>query len=172
MIVRWLLVCIATLVAAAPAGASEDAERDSVVRALAAYHAALEAGDTTRVSRTIGPSFFMADEKTAAASRAHAEAGAGTLSAHLYLEGEALRAWPGAFLREAGPYRNAFEVQSVSLRGDAAVVVTRDRGRNRFRSWEDEETVWFLGRMKDRWRVVGMIVRDIQLPERPPGDGG
>jgi len=164
MTLRLLLAVLAGLAAPITTTAVEDAERDSVVRALGAYHAALEAGEPERVLDALGPSFFMANEETS-------KGGAGRLGAHLFLAGESLRAWPEAFLREAGPYRNAFEVQSVSIRGAGAIVVTRDRGSNAFRSWKDEETVWFLGRTDDRWRVVGMVVRDIQLPKRPPADG-
>jgi len=34
-----------------------------------------------------------------------------------------------------------------------------------FRSWQNEETAWMLGRTDGRWRIVGQIIRDIQLPK-------
>lgn len=53
----------------------------------------------------------------------------------------------------------------MSIRGDAAVALTRDTGSNSFRKWKNEETAWLLGRVGGEWRIVGMIVRDIQLPK-------
>ena len=87
------------------------------------------------------------------------------MSAHLFLAGEKLKSWPGNYLREVGPHQNQFTTVAVSIRGDAAVVVTRDTGSNRFRAWSDEETSWFLGRIDGAWRIVGMVIRDIQLPK-------
>jgi len=169
MSIGILIVMLLAPAASAPAAADEAADRDAVVLTLGAFHAALADSDAAGVLATLGPSFFMANEETAATDSGGP--GAGRLSAHMYLAGESLRAWPQAFLSEAGPYRNAFDVQAVSIRGDGAIVVTRDRGRNRFRTWKDEETVWYLGRSDDRWRLVGMVIRDIQLPERPAGTG-
>lgn len=62
-----------------------------------------------------------------------------------------------------GPYRNTFTTVSVDERSDAAVVVTRDTGSNRVRSWKDEQVMWFLGKSAGKGRIVGMIIRDIQF---------
>jgi hypothetical protein len=84
---------------AQPAG--ED--RGAVTQVLAAYHAALQAGEAPNVARLLGPSLFMADERTSGGSdRVNAQ---------------------------------------------------------------EEELVWFLGRTSGQWRIVGLIVRDIQLPK-------
>jgi len=134
-------------------------EREAVVAALSAYHAALEAGAAEDVLDVLGPTLFMADEKSSG--------GPDRVSAHLFLTGDELAQWPRAFLDEAGPYQNDFVVVSVSIRGDAAVVSTRDTGSNGFRSWEDEDVTWFFGRSSGRWRIVGSVIRDIQLPADP-----
>ena len=141
--------------AGSPAGPAEDA----VGRALGQYHAGLEAGDAARVLEVLGPTYFMADERTTGAER---------LRAHLFLSGDKLRRWPKSFLEQAGPYRNTFETISVSVRGDAAVVLTRDTGSNRVRKWRNEESAWLLGSSEGRWRIVGYVVRDIQLQEGTP----
>ncbi len=133
------------------------ADREAVIGALSGYHGALQAGQPEKVLQFIGPTYFMADEKSSAES--------GRLSAHLFLTGQALQSWPSAYLNEVGPYRNEFRVLSVSIRRDAAVVLTRDTGRNRFRAWQDEEVAWFLGRIAGQWRLVGFVIRDIQLPK-------
>jgi hypothetical protein len=64
-----------------------------------------------------------------------------------------------------GPYEDSTSVVSVSVRGDSAVVIAKETGRNKVRSWRDEETTWLLGRSDGRWRIVGRIIRDIQLPK-------
>jgi hypothetical protein len=45
-------------------------------------------------------------------------------------------------------------------------VLPRETGSNRFRTWQDEEVGWFLGRSSGHWRIVGSLIRDIQLPEK------
>ena len=132
-------------------------DREAVVSTLRGYHAALAGAQPDKVVDLLGPSYFMADERTGQASD--------RLSAHLFLDGERLKSWPGNYLREVGPHQNQFTTIAVSVRGDAAAVVTRDTGRNRFRAWTDEETSWFLGRINGAWRIVGMVIRDIQLPK-------
>jgi len=83
--------------------------------------------------------------------------------AHMYLSGQSLHDWPIFFLKEAGPYENHFEFIHTDLRGDAAVVVTRETGKNRFRSWENETVAWLLGRREGGdWRIVGYFIRDIR----------
>ncbi len=149
------LAILFTLVSAAAAGSPEE----EIIRALGQYHAGLEAGDTSRVLEVLGPTYFMADERTTGGER---------LRAHMFLTGDKLQRWPKNFLEQAGPYRNAFETISVSVRGDAAVVLTRDTGSNRVRRWRNEESAWLLGSSGGRWRIVGYVVRDIQLPEGTP----
>ncbi len=139
--------------AAAPAPSEEEA----VVRALKQYHAAFEAGDAARVLEVIGPTYFIGDERSAG--------GKDRIQAHFFKAGETLRNWPTNFLASSAPYRNSTAVSSVSIRGDSAVVMARETGSNKFRSWKDEETAWMLGRTDGRWRIVGQIIVDIQLPK-------
>ncbi len=156
-----MLVWLAVLALAQGAGSerTESGDREAVLQVLRSYHQALQRGDSAAAVLLLGPSLFIADERSAG--------GPERVKAHLFLTGSRLAAWPGSFLKEAGPYRNAFEAVSVSLRQDAGVALTRDSGRNRFREWKDEEVAWFLGRTDGRWRIVGMMIRDIQLPSQP-----
>jgi hypothetical protein len=154
---------LATILTAALAGAGAASESpnddgtEAVVRVLRSYHSALAAGQPQAVLAVLGPSYFMADERTQADAKA--------ISAHLFLTGERLRSSPKNYLDQVGPHRNAFETVSVSIRGGAAVALTRDTGSNGFRKWRNEETAWLLGRVDGEWRIVGMIIRDIQLPQ-------
>lgn len=135
-------------------------DRQAVVDVLRQYHAAFSAGAPERVAALLGPSFFIAGERSDRPTE--------RIAAHLYHTGPKLAAWPGNYLEQAGPHVNEFETISVSIRHDSAVLLTRDTGSNRFRSWKDEEVAWFLGRSGGEWRIVGMIIRDIQLPTETP----
>jgi hypothetical protein len=150
----WILL---SLLLGIVEGGPDRADRTAVLQTLREYHDGLEAVDVRRVLRVLGPTYFIADESTAGRER---------IGAHLFLTGDKLMAWPRAFLEEAGPYQNTFESVSVSIRGDAAVVITRETGRNRFRRWRNEEAAWFLGRSEGRWRIAALIIRDIQLPAK------
>jgi hypothetical protein len=95
---------LAALFLALPSSAVGDevmagTERETVLGALTAYHAALRAGKPAEVLERLGSSYFMADERSSG--------GAERLRAHLYLTGSRLRSWPAAFLSEVGPYRTS-----------------------------------------------------------------
>jgi len=148
---------IAFLLLAPPAGPAPSPDEAAVVRAVKEYHAAFEAGDPARVLAVLGPTYFIGDEKSAG--------GGDRMSAHFFKVGDTLRDWPKNFLASSGPYRDSTEVVNVSVRGDSAVVLAKETGSNKFRSWRNEETAWMLGRTDGRWRIVGQIIRDIQLPK-------
>ena len=136
------------------AAQQDAADRDAILAVLSGYHAAFTAGQPDSVFALLGPSYFMADERTGA--------GADRASPHLFLSGERLRKWPANSHAAAAPHANTFELLHWSVRGNAAVAVTRDTGSNRVRRWKDEEVTWFLGRMEAGWRIVAMVIRDVQ----------
>lgn len=148
-------IAFALTVSQAATADPAEADRKAAVEALTAYHAAMTAGDAARVVAQLGPTFLMAEELSAGQDR---------VKPHLFLSGERLAHWPGNYLKQVGPHESRSAVVSVNVRGDAATVLSRDSGRNAFRSWKDEETAWFLARSDGRWRVVGMIIRDFQMP--------
>ncbi|MGH7599212.1 MAG: hypothetical protein ACREOI_22880 [bacterium] len=53
----------------------------------------------------------------------------------------------------------------MNIRGNAAVVVTQETGKNKFRAWENEKVTWLLGRRNNEWKIVGFFIRDIRNPE-------
>ena len=138
--------------ASAPPG-----DEEAVAKAVKEYHAAFEAADPARVLAVLGPTYFIGDENSAG--------GKERMSAHFFKVGQALQDWPKNFLASSGPYRDSTEVVNVSVRGDSAVVLAKETGSNKFRNWQNEETAWLLGRTDGRWRIVGQIIRDIQLPK-------
>ncbi len=125
--------------------------------AIERYHQGFAENNSDMVLKSLGPSYTMfsgnySDDQT-------------QWQAHMYLTGEDLKQWPGAFLAEAGPYENSFEILHSYKRGKSALIVTRDTGKNRFREWENEITTWLLGQHEDGWRIVGMFLKDIANPE-------
>jgi hypothetical protein len=82
----------------------------------------------------------------------------------MFLAGPDLDAWPARFVNGSGPHESALRVVRVHLRHDAALVVTEETGRNRFRQWEGELVTYLLGREGGRWRIVGYFIRDIANP--------
>jgi hypothetical protein len=153
----WRLPLAAAFLAPSVATAGP-ASTDSaaVVQAIEEYHAGLRANAPARVLAVLGPSFTMFNGNHSGDPHAW--------QAHLYLAGQDLAGWPAAFLREAGPYENRVEVVRVHLRGAAALVVTRETGRNRFRQWRGELVTYLLGRESGGWRLVGYFIRDIANP--------
>jgi hypothetical protein len=137
-------------IAAAP---DEPAPQTAVVR----YHTGLIENDPAAVRTALGKEFLMFNGNFSGEPTAW--------QAHLYLTGERLDRWPALFLKEAGPYENRFEFLHAHVRGDAAVVVTRETGKNRFRSWRGETVTWLLGRSDGEWKIVGFFIRDIRNPE-------
>jgi hypothetical protein len=125
--------------------------------AVAAYNDGFNRGDIARVRASIGDTLLMASGNHSGEPRDWAS--------HQFLAGAALEDWPGWMVREAGPFENRWDVVSVSTRRDGAVVVTRESGRNRFRSWDEETVTWFLGRSAGGWKIVGLFIRDLRNPE-------
>lgn len=111
-----------TLVAPRAGGATPaPTDSASVLAAIEEYHEGFRRNTPARVSAVLGPSFTMFNGNHSGDPHAW--------QVHLYLAGPELAAWPAAFLREAGPYENRVEVVRVHLRGNAALVVTKESGR-------------------------------------------
>jgi hypothetical protein len=83
----------------------------------------------------------------------------------MFLAGSDVDEWVAFMLDQAGPHANRFETLHAHIRGGAGLAVTSDTGGNRFRSWEDEVTLWHLARIDDDWHIVGYFVRDLANPE-------
>jgi len=126
-------------------------------RAIVQYHEGLMTNAPAEVLAALAPHFMMVNGNYSGDPT--------DWQAHLFLTGPALAEWPALFLREAGPYHNHYEVLHIDIRGDAAVVVTKDTGQNRFRTWEDEIVAWSLGRYEGEWKIVSLFIRDLRNPE-------
>ena len=62
---------------------------------------------------------------------------------------------------ETGAYRNSIEFLHTHVRGNAAVVVTRESGSSTFegveQTWEDVLNLWCLAQVDESWRIVSSM---------------
>ncbi|OGU34438.1 MAG: hypothetical protein A2068_05825 [Ignavibacteria bacterium GWB2_35_6b] len=84
--------------------------------------------------------------------------------AHMYLAENNFGEWTEWFLKEAGPHNNNFEFLHLYIRGNSAIVVTKDTGNNKFRNWKDEVVTWILGKRNSEWKLLGFFIKDIKNP--------
>lgn len=85
--------------------------------------------------------------------------------AHQFLNDQDIEEWIGMMLSQAGPFENEVEVKNISIRNKAALVVTRESGKNKFRTWSDEQVTYMLGKEQNDWKIIGYFIRDIKNPE-------
>ena len=128
----------------------------AAVAVVQEYNDALRAGALDRVRAVLGPSLIMLNGAHSGDPR--------NWEVHLYLAGENLAAWPERFVTGAAPHENRVRLLRVNLRGNAALVVTEETGRNKFRKWNGEIVTYLLGRDGAQWRLVGYFIRDIRNP--------
>ena len=130
---------------------------DAIHLPIIRYHQGFITNEPETVLAALGQEFIMFNGNFSAEPS--------DWQAHMFLTGSALQTWPAIFLKEAGPYENQYTFIHTHVRGDAAVVVTRETGRNRFRTWENETVTWLMGQRNGEWRIVGFFLRDIRNPE-------
>ena len=147
-----LALCVVPVVCAA--GSAEDG---TPAQAVEAYHRAFIAGEADAARRLIGSQFWM--------SGGAGSSDAVDWEAHMFLQGDEIDRWLSFMIKEAGPFRNKVEVLSTNERAGAAMVVTRESGRNKFREWSGEVVVWQLGQVDGSWKILGFFLSDARNPE-------
>ncbi len=85
--------------------------------------------------------------------------------AHQFLSGNEIDQWIEMMLKQAGPFENQVVVKNIDLRGNSGLVVTKETGKNKFRSWENEEVAYMLGKVPQGWKIVGFFIKDLRNPE-------
>ena len=68
-------------------------------------------------------------------------------------------------LNNAKPFENVVNIKNVSFRGNSAIVVTEERGQNKFRNWKSEEVAYMLGKTSQMWKIVGIFIKNLKNPE-------
>ncbi len=85
--------------------------------------------------------------------------------AHQFLSGTSIDEWINMMLENAGPFQNSFEIKNHNTRNNAAIVVTNETGRNKFREWKDEEVVYYFGKVENTWKLTGFFIKNLKNPE-------
>ena len=155
---RRTLLCLvlATAVPRVAGAASAPPDSAAVVAVVEEYQEGLRRGAPDRVRAVLGSSFIMFNGARSGDPK--------DWEVHMYLAGSELEEWPGRFVAGSGPHENSIRVVRVHVRRNAALVVTEETGRNRFRQWQEELVTYLLGREEGRWRIVGYFIRDIANP--------
>lgn len=138
------------------ASSEDQAEYLLIENTLNDYHQGLTTGNIEMVLNAISRHFIMFN--------GNYSGDALNWQAHLYLSGSDLTSWPSWFIAEAGPYQNNIEILTVHTRANAAVVVSRDTGSNKFRQWNKEQTTWLLGKEDGQYKILAYFLRNISNP--------
>lgn len=86
--------------------------------------------------------------------------------AHQFLAGDDIRLWAEMMVTQAGPQVvTSQEVIRVHERANAALVVTSESGKNKYREWRDQLTAYWLGNVNGQWKIMGFFSRDSSNPE-------
>ncbi|MEO9964759.1 MAG: hypothetical protein ABJF11_03155 [Reichenbachiella sp.] len=134
----------------------KDIEHKEIKQAIDSYHLGLSSGQVKLVTDAISDQFIMFNGNYSGEPL--------NWQAHMFLSGKDLNNWPSQFIAEAGPYQNQYEIISIHIRANAAVVITRDTGSNKFRAWKNERTTWLLGKKDQKWQITGYYLRDMVNP--------
>lgn len=135
---------------------SDNKDHNVLKQTISDYHFGLSKNDSQLVLSALGDQFIMWNGNFSANPI--------NWEAHMSLSDDDLKEWPKRFVEQAGPYENQFDLLSVNIRGNAAVVITRDTGKNKFRAWDNEQTTWLLGKKGNEWRILGYYLQNISNP--------
>jgi hypothetical protein len=139
-----------------PAHGQTQKDTLAIQTAISNYYKGLEQNDI-RLSRT------AFDDKLSFFNGNHSDSPTEWQS-HMYLNGRKINSWLEFMIKEAGPHQNSIEFKHVYLRGNSALVVTSETGKNKFRSWNNEMVVWNLGFRKGSWRIVSVFIKELSNP--------
>ena len=99
-------------------------------------------GNAQQIIDSLGPNIIMVGS-----DESH-------LEAHMFLKGDAIAEWAQGMLDEAGPHTNKYEVVSTSERMSAMIVITKETGSNKFRTWENQRVTYMLGDFDGQWKIL------------------
>ena len=159
---RFILLCVVVFLLAGGVYSQEfkgvsPEDAKALDGVISTYNTGLSSGNVKMTLSSIGKEFIIFN--------GNYNADPTGWQAHLFRTGKGLKTYVTNFIRGAGPHENSFKVVHMYARNDAAVVVTRDTGKNKFRTWTDEHITWLLGKRKGQWKLTGYFIRDIKNPE-------
>ena len=115
------------------------------VTVVEAYITGFVSNDAPQILSTIAPNLVMIG--TSANNTNH-------IDAHMFLNGEAVEQWVGGMLSDAGPHENQFQLHYTSERMGATVIMMRETGKNRFRTWDNQLVTYILGDFGGQWKIM------------------
>ena len=130
---------------------------DSISSVIAMYHQGFEEKDEIKIRETISDQLIMFNGNFSGNPI--------DWQAHLFLNGYEIDEWIAFMLNQAGPFENEFQLKKIDLRGNSAIAITEESGRNKFRGWQKEEVAYLLGKVDKKWKLVGVFIKDIKNPE-------
>lgn len=153
-----LLVCCVGLDLSAQSVHQSIVEDTTAIQAVvSSYYSGLNEKNIEQVLSCLAEDFFMFNGNYSGLPE--------DWQAHLYLREKQLSKWVSGFIQEAGPHENEIQFIHTHIRANAAVVVTVETGKNKFRSWHEEKVTWLLGKDSGAWKLIGFFIRDIKNPE-------
>lgn len=84
---------------------------------------------------------------------------------HMALSEDEIIEWASWMIRNAGPHTNRIVFESIKTRQNAALVVTRESGSNKFRKWKDQTVTYLLNKQEAKWAIAGFFIRDLRNPD-------
>ena len=85
--------------------------------------------------------------------------------AHQFLDKKEIDDWITMMLANAKPFENTVDIINVNFRGNSAVVVTLEKGKNHFRTWKNEEVAYMLGNTPQGWKIIGIFIKNLRNPD-------
>ncbi|MEX0288055.1 MAG: hypothetical protein AB3N14_03010 [Flavobacteriaceae bacterium] len=132
-------------------------ELDSIHKLVRDYSNGFVENDSRLIRNAIGQSLVMINGNFSGDLK--------DWQAHQFLNKAEIDEWISMMLSNAGPFENRIEIENISLRGNSGLVVTEERGKNAFRSWEEEEVAYMLGKLSGQWKIIGIFIKNIKNPE-------
>lgn len=136
---------------------SKDADYDHLAKIVLSYHDGLNRGEAEISLAALSDNLFMMNGNY---SDDPVE-----WQAHLYLSGEEVNEWLDNMIEHASPHNNRIRFLDFDVRQNSALIITEETGSNKFRSWNDELVVYFLGQADKEWKIVSLYIRDAKNPD-------
>ena len=131
-------------------------QTDSLAQIVKAYNDGFNAEDFERIRNSIGSQLIMINGNYSGDPE--------NWQAHQFLKGNQIDMWIEMMLTKAKPFTNSYSIKNIDLRAQAGLVVTVEKGSNKFRSWEKEEVAYMLGKDRHNWRIVGIFIKNLKNP--------
>ena len=136
---------------------TNQAELDSIRRLVNDYSNGFVDNDARLTRNAIGQSLVMVN--------GNFSGNPVDWQAHQFLNEAEINEWISMMLDNAGPFENWIEIKNINLRGNSGLVVTEEKGKNKFRNWEKEEVAYMLGKTAHQWKIIGIFIKNIKNPE-------